>query len=62
MTNDPERLATIVLHAEKCVMRAAVKQRAADREMSEALDALERANEALQACPDAQLSLLAVIA
>lgn len=60
--NDPERLATIVLHAEKRVMRAAVKQRAADREMSEALDALERANEALSSCPDAQLSLLAVIA
>ena len=62
MTNDAEILATLVLHAEKRVMRAAVKQRAADREMSEALDALEQANANLAACPDAQLSLLAVIA
>ncbi|WP_333571334.1 hypothetical protein [Sphingomonas sp.] len=62
MNADPECLALIVLHAEKRVTRAAVKQRAANREMSDPLDALEQANARLAACPDVQLSLLQVIA
>lgn len=59
---EADRLAHLVLMAEKRVTRVAVKQRAAEREMSDALDALEQANARLYEPGNAQFSLLAVIA
>lgn len=61
-----DRAAALVTLAEKRVTRAAVKQRAAEREMSDALDALEQANTRLvawdMANPDPQGCLLRLVA
>lgn len=57
-----DRLSSLVTLAEKRVARAAVKQRAAEREMSDALDALEQANLRLAECPELQFSLLSLVA
>jgi hypothetical protein len=57
-----DRLAALVSLAEKRVARAAVKRRAAECEMSDALDALEAANARLAECTDPQFNLLALVA
>lgn len=60
------RLESLIGLAEKRVTRAAVKQRAAEREMSDALDALEKAQARLGAWdaanPDPQGCLLRLVA